>query len=248
MIEANNLTGNIETNELTGALDYRQVGTIGVEDVQVNGTSVVENKVANIDLTGKQDTLVSGTNIKTINNNSILGSEDLNIPNMYFATRSEMMGSDSYLYDTDVTNYNNACLLANKYIPFVIMRTGTTFSFIFYPFVKSSGKLRYTAFGYDGQGRFYKCYTDEIVNPTLGQLTKQNLRMFCTENDVLITGNRFITFNPIYDNDPATKKYVDDNIGNTINARFVTLTQTEYDDLVNSGTIDSNTFYFIIEE
>ena len=31
-------------------------------------------------LAGKQDTLVSGTNIKTVNNNSLLGSGNINIP------------------------------------------------------------------------------------------------------------------------------------------------------------------------
>lgn len=36
--------------------------------------------VVTLEVTGKQDTLVSGTNIKTINSNSILGSGDLSIP------------------------------------------------------------------------------------------------------------------------------------------------------------------------
>ena len=54
-------------------------GTGNVDDVKVNGTSVVENRVANIDLTGKQDTLVSGTNIKTINSQSILGDGNLDV-------------------------------------------------------------------------------------------------------------------------------------------------------------------------
>lgn len=50
-----------------------------VTDVEVDGTSVVTNGVADVDLTGKQDTLVSGTNIKTINYNSILGSGNIDI-------------------------------------------------------------------------------------------------------------------------------------------------------------------------
>lgn len=61
-------------------------GTGSISDVEVNGTSVVSGGVASIDLTGyattsdlgnKQDTLVSGTNIKTINNESVLGSGNL---------------------------------------------------------------------------------------------------------------------------------------------------------------------------
>lgn len=42
-------------------------------------TNPVQNKVINSALGKKQDKLVSGTNIKTINNNSILGSGNLSI-------------------------------------------------------------------------------------------------------------------------------------------------------------------------
>lgn len=48
-----------------------------IADVRVNNTSVVSNRIANIDLTGKQDTLISGTNIKTINNTSLLGNGNI---------------------------------------------------------------------------------------------------------------------------------------------------------------------------
>lgn len=50
-----------------------------VEDVTVDGVSVVSNKIAAINLSSKQDILVSGTNIKTINNQSILGSGNIEI-------------------------------------------------------------------------------------------------------------------------------------------------------------------------
>ena len=69
-----------------------------VEDVKINTTSIVSNGVATIPVDssvtasstnlitsgavktavdGKQDALVSGTNIKTINNTSILGSGNI---------------------------------------------------------------------------------------------------------------------------------------------------------------------------
>ena len=50
-----------------------------VIDVQVNGESVLEDRIANINLSDKQDTLISGVNIKTINNESILGSGNIRI-------------------------------------------------------------------------------------------------------------------------------------------------------------------------
>ena len=55
--------------------------TIGgnVDDVTVDGISVVSNKIAAISLNGKQDILVSGTNIKTINGESVLGSGNIEI-------------------------------------------------------------------------------------------------------------------------------------------------------------------------
>lgn len=50
-----------------------------VIDVQVDGESVLEDRIANINLSDKQDTLISGVNIKTINNRSILGSGNITI-------------------------------------------------------------------------------------------------------------------------------------------------------------------------
>ena len=52
-----------------------------VEDVIVDGESVVSNGVAVIDLQDKQDKLVSGETIKTINGNSILGSGNFKLVN-----------------------------------------------------------------------------------------------------------------------------------------------------------------------
>ena len=75
-----------------------------VDDVKVNGTSVVTNKIANIDLTGKQDTLISGTNIKTINNNSLLGSGNIsiNVP-----TKTSDLNNDSGFITNAVNNLVN---------------------------------------------------------------------------------------------------------------------------------------------
>lgn len=61
----------------TDLTDKPTIPTVPVTDVQVNGTSVLSGTVANI--TGVQETLVSGTNIKTINNQSILGSGNITI-------------------------------------------------------------------------------------------------------------------------------------------------------------------------
>lgn len=72
---------NIKTINNTSVIGSGNIDiTAGVSDVEVNGSSVVTSGVASIDLTGKQDTLVSGTSIKTINNTSLLGSGNIAFP------------------------------------------------------------------------------------------------------------------------------------------------------------------------
>ena len=62
-----------------------EIAQSGIIGVNMNGTNVpIVNDVAQLgtvitDVSNKQDTLVSGTNIKTINNNSLLGSGNINI-------------------------------------------------------------------------------------------------------------------------------------------------------------------------
>ena len=65
-----------EQTKLSGIASGAQVNVL--EGVQLNGTDLpIENKKVNI--TGLQGTLVSGTNIKTINEQSILGSGNLTV-------------------------------------------------------------------------------------------------------------------------------------------------------------------------
>ena len=90
-------------------------------DIQINGTSVISDGVANIitntaydessnkiatmsDLDGKQSTLISGTNIKTINNTSLLGSGNISIPAV---TESTVSGWGFTKNTGTVTSVNN---------------------------------------------------------------------------------------------------------------------------------------------
>lgn len=66
-----------------------------VEDVTVDGVSVVSNKIAAINLSSKQDILVSGTNIKTINNQSILGSGNIEIGGGGISVQSNWTETDT---------------------------------------------------------------------------------------------------------------------------------------------------------
>lgn len=53
------------------------------------------------DISGKQDTLVSGTNIKTINNQSILGAGNINIQGSYTPTLQSAPTSSTTTYTKD---------------------------------------------------------------------------------------------------------------------------------------------------
>ena len=79
LVSGNNLK-TINGNSLLGSGNIT-INTSGTIDSALSTTSTnpVQNKVINNALSKKQSTLVSGTNIKTINNNSILGSGNLSI-------------------------------------------------------------------------------------------------------------------------------------------------------------------------
>lgn len=65
-------TGTITGIKMNGA----SKGTSGVVDL---GTVITSHQ----DISGKQDKLVSGTNIKTVNGTSVLGSGNISVPNTY---------------------------------------------------------------------------------------------------------------------------------------------------------------------
>lgn len=64
------------------------------------------------DISTKQDTLISGTNIKTINNNSLLGEGNLSIP---IPTKVSQLTNDSNFITNAVDNLTNYYLKTNTY-------------------------------------------------------------------------------------------------------------------------------------
>lgn len=65
---------DFEIDGVSGVLYAPTGGGGAIDDVTVDGTSVVTNRVAEIDLSGKQDVLTAGTNI-TITNNTISATD-----------------------------------------------------------------------------------------------------------------------------------------------------------------------------
>ncbi len=75
---------NMGVNEGNNVLSFRDTGdgvNVGITrpGEYLGGGEVAKKDYVDTELTGKQATLVSGTNIKTINNESILGSGNINI-------------------------------------------------------------------------------------------------------------------------------------------------------------------------
>ncbi len=75
----------------------------GVDDLQVNGTisataaSTASQVVIKSQLDAKQDTLTSGTNIKTINSTSILGGGDIVVGDMILSSSQSVSGLKTFL-------------------------------------------------------------------------------------------------------------------------------------------------------
>lgn len=124
---------NIKTVNNNSLLGSGNISISGgsATDVQINGTSIVSNNVADIktqsiyngntnklatmhdlnyNLNLKQDTLVSGTNIKTINNNSLLGSGNINLEKSFLKAKisADVNSTNSY------TEINNMILDVNR--------------------------------------------------------------------------------------------------------------------------------------
>ena len=93
----------------------------GVSDVEVDGTSVVTNNVAQIDLTGKQDTLIASTNITIAADGKTISAKDTTYndfsgtthglvpPRIYDADRAKYLkgdGSWGTPTNTEYTDYN----------------------------------------------------------------------------------------------------------------------------------------------
>lgn len=84
-------------------------------------------------LNAKQDTLISGTNIKTINSNTLLGSGDLSIPStILYNTTSPVL----------ITGITNETLIASIPIPTNISNTILRASFVVVVTTLSSGNPR----------------------------------------------------------------------------------------------------------
>jgi len=193
----------------------------------------------NVDnLNSKQDTLISGTNIKTINNTSLLGSGNINISgdvSVVFINYSDTQTIKNEKYQKVIDNYKNGLetiiyyqRLANS-IPVMLIKTTTSES------TSGTGTLTYEAMQYSNSminsygityydiANFklfinmtdYTLKNGSVSIPSFGQMIKEYGKILSMDNST--------SWTPTGDYNPATKKYVDDQVG-SINTILATLT------------------------
>lgn len=106
-VHTDNNYSDIDKGKLEGIESGAEENTI--ETIKVDSTALTPdaNKAVNIDLSGKQDTLVSGTNIKTINNIDLLGSGNIDIG-------GGSGGTSNYNNLENKPQINNVTLAGNK--------------------------------------------------------------------------------------------------------------------------------------
>ena len=109
---------NAGSNKITITDDVAN-NEIDVDVVVANLTGIAQSQVTNLttDLSNKQETLVSGTNIKTINSTSLLGSGDISIDlsvkqtNIQFQNEGVALGTSGTV---DVINFTGAPVTASR--------------------------------------------------------------------------------------------------------------------------------------
>lgn len=240
-----------------GGVDPEDVVEIVESALTDYWTSAQTQSAINSAVSGKQDTLVSGTNIKTINNQSLLGSGNINISG----------GSGSYQYYTEDTENKTATIdvqtddgLGNKSENRVFVDGGDII-------IESYNETD------DGEGNTGTTDTQVDIN-SLGvsiiASSDDGIDTTQTELDVQPMGV-YINSEPI-----ATESYVDAAVSGKVDTTAITsaitsastdaqiptakavydaipqggsniveLTQAQYDALVSSGTVDPDSLYII---
>lgn len=200
---------------------------------------------------GKQDALVSGTNIKTINGNSILTSGDINVPDkVYYCNEytandyQDLLDIVQTMYDEYQDGIYSVVYIAkapsyNEQIGFyrIVEPTSGTYRLQQINYNKVSKSI------YNGETTlcveiYYIAITVSggvvSINPSISFIQKNIDNYLSTTTDYGAT-----TYTPQYDGSPATKKYVDDSIPDVSN--FISTSATT-GLIKNDGTIDTTSY------
>lgn len=199
----------------------------------------------------KQDALVSGTNIKTINGNSILTSGDINVPDKVYYCNEYTANDYQDLLDIVQTMYDE---YQDGIYSVVYIAKAPSFNeqIGFYRIVEpTSGTYRLQQINYNKVNKsiyngettlcveiYYIAITVSggvvSINPSTSFIQKNIDNYLSTTTDYGAT-----TYTPQYDGSPATKKYVDDSIPDVSN--FISTSATA-GLIKNDGTIDTTSY------
>ena len=182
-------------------------------------------------LNAKQDTLVSGTNIKTINNESILGSgnieieggSDINVVQTTGTSTTDVMSQDAV-----TTQLNNK---ANKTAAVGGYQFGTTSNV-------ENIKFKAVGSGYIGNAIYYPTINGKGILTSNLTWAKNNYNFQLVETSAITTS---VTSSSTDAQVPSAKA-VNDKLGGL---SIVKLTESEYAALV---TKDSNTLYCVVPD
>lgn len=179
----------------------------------INNVTLIGNKTSS-DLS-LQDALVSGTNIKTINNTSILGSGDLKIAegvpvlDIYNSEEargkiSDFINKNKDTYVSVIAKYSNDTSKAHPILTTYIesYENNNNVSYAF----NNKGCSSIYQMGYT----YYFSIAGDWVN---GVYTCTNISTSSTEDYLVLTTNNTKSYTPSHNYNPATKKYVDDAVG-----------------------------------
>ena len=209
----------------------------------INNITLVGNKTSG-DLS-LQDALVSGTNIKTINNTNLLGSGDLKIAegvpvldiNNNEENRNKMsdfINKNKNTYVSVIAKYsgdtNKTHPILTTYIAGYENNSNVSYSF------QNAGSLSAYQSGYT----YYFSTAGNWVN---GVFTCTNISVSSTEDYLALATSNTKSYTPSHKNNPATKGYVDDAIAGastSVDIDGSSITKNSDDELQTVGIIDNN--------
>lgn len=270
--DVSTLSGQVATkvaitdfNTYSAATDSRlaedeEVTAAALNDLQENKADTSAVTAVQQSLSGKQDTLVSGTNIKTINNESILGSGNITISGG---------GGQSLVYYTEDTSNESATIKVQNDDGAGNLTDNRVFV--------NGGDIIIESYNEtdDGEGNTGTTDTQVDINSLgLSIITSSDDGIDTTQTELKVQPmGAYVNSEPI-----ATEPYVDAAISGKVDTSAVTavndaltahtanttvhvtsvekdawnakanidhVTQSEYDAMVTAGTLDSNTMYII---
>ena len=121
--------GQVLTTDGNGGRSWTSSAGVTVDDaLSASSTNPVQNKVINTALSGKQETLVSGTNIKTINSTSLLGSGNIAVQATLSVSNASYTNATNFSGTIYVYKYGRVVTVSGSVTPAKTISAGTAWT------------------------------------------------------------------------------------------------------------------------